>query len=104
MLLRSLKQAGIDTVSAELELLDAASVTKALSGPPCDAVVHLAAISHVPTCEKDPAKAYQVNLAGTALLLDAMERHQPGAHLVFAKHGPGLRGAKSRRGRVFGSI
>lgn len=83
-LLGSLSRAGFDAQAANLDLLDGASVTSALSGPPVDVVVHLAAISHVPTCEKDPAQAYRVNLAGTALLLDALIQFQPQAHLIFA--------------------
>ena len=65
------------------DVLDFAALEKALGSRPWTAVVHLAAISHVPTCEKDPALAYRVNLGGTALLLEAMQRHAPDARLIF---------------------
>src|SRR5256885_11485157 len=76
--------AAIGGVPLEGDLLDFAALEKALRGQPWDAVVHLAGISHVPTCEQDPALAFRVNLAGTALLLEAMRRHAPAARLVFA--------------------
>jgi len=34
-------------------------------------VVHLASIHHIPTCERDPAKAYHTNTVGTQIVLDA---------------------------------
>ncbi|MEK6580366.1 MAG: NAD(P)-dependent oxidoreductase [Bdellovibrionota bacterium] len=49
-----------------------------------DAIVHLAALSHMPTCDKDPSKAFQVNLTGTAMLLEAVRRHCPSAHFLFS--------------------
>jgi GDP-4-dehydro-6-deoxy-D-mannose reductase len=67
----------------EGDLLDFAALERALGARPWTAVVHLAAISHLPTCEKDPSLAYRVNLAGTALLLEAMRRHAPDARLIF---------------------
>ena len=83
-LLYSLGSRGFNISAAQLELQDGGTVSKAISGSPCDTLIHLAAISHVPTCERDPAKAYQVNLGGTALVLDALAQHQPGTHLIFA--------------------
>ncbi|MCA1828197.1 MAG: NAD(P)-dependent oxidoreductase [Myxococcales bacterium] len=67
----------------EGDLLDFAALEKALGARPWTAVVHLAAISHVPTCERDPSQAFRVNLAGTALVLEAMRRHAPDARLIF---------------------
>ncbi len=66
----------------ESDVLDFAALERGVAG--ADVVVHLAAISHVPTCEKDPAQAYRVNLGGTALLLEAMRRQASKARLVFA--------------------
>ncbi len=68
----------------EGDLLDFAALSRQLASRRWDAVVHLAAISHIPTCEKDPAGAFRVNLAGTALLLSAMRREAPQARLIFA--------------------
>lgn len=79
-----LRQLGHEVLPAEFDLLDFASVDATLSAGPWDAILHLAAISHVPTCEEDPALAFRVNLAGTALLLEAVRRRAPGAWLVFA--------------------
>ena len=75
---------GARAVPLEGDLLDFAALSRALSARRWDAVVHLAAISHVPTCEKDPATAFRVNVAGTGLLLEAMRRHAPGARIVFS--------------------
>ena len=39
-----------------------------------DLVVHLAAISSLPECEADPAKAIEVNVAGTAAVIEMARR------------------------------
>lgn len=75
--------AAMPAVALEGDLLDFGALSEALRARRWDAIVHLAAISHVPTCEKDPSLAFRVNVAGTALLLEAMRRHAPDARLVF---------------------
>src|SRR5439155_35352 len=47
-----------------------------------DAVVHLAALSFVPTAERDPAAAYRTNLGGTLAVLAAVRAHAPGARVL----------------------
>ena len=37
-----------------------------------DAVLHLAAVHHIPTCEREPYLAFDVNVMGTQSLLEAM--------------------------------
>jgi GDP-4-dehydro-6-deoxy-D-mannose reductase len=83
-LIPSLKDLGHEVHAATLDLLDFESIEKCIQSRPWGTLVHLAAISHVPTCEKNPALAYQTNLNGTAFLLEAVKRHCPQIHLVFA--------------------
>lgn len=52
------------------EITDADSVRTAVPAP-CDAIVHLAAIASVSEARQDPGRAWIVNAAGTARLLDA---------------------------------
>jgi GDP-4-dehydro-6-deoxy-D-mannose reductase len=53
------------------ELTDPAAIRAALS-PPHDAVVHLAAVASVREAREDPGRAWVVNAAGTARLIDAV--------------------------------
>ena len=57
-------------VVVPLELSDSESVGAALNPPP-DAVIHLAAIASGSEARKDPGRAWVVNAAGTARLVDA---------------------------------
>jgi len=86
-LLRALDAPQQEAVAAAFDLTDFAAVEATVRAGPWDTVVHLAALSHVPTCEADPSLAFRVNLAGTAHLLEAMRRHAPEAWLVFASSG-----------------
>jgi len=53
------------------ELTDAAGIRAALADPH-DAVVHLAAVASVREARDDPGRAWVINAAGTARLLDAL--------------------------------
>jgi dTDP-4-dehydrorhamnose reductase len=55
---------------AELDVCDAAQVRRALSG--ADVVVHLAALTDVDRCERDPALAHAVNAEGTRHVVEAV--------------------------------
>ncbi len=54
------------------DLRDARYVDHVVASAPYDFVVHLAAISHLPTAEADPALAWDVNVTSTARLLHAV--------------------------------
>lgn len=54
------------------DLRDQEYVARVVGSAPFDFVVHLAAISHVPTAESDPALAWDVNVTSTAHLLHAI--------------------------------
>ena len=58
------------TAIVALEVSDSASVRSALSRP-VDAIVHLAAVASGSEARQDPGRAWVVNAAGTARLVDA---------------------------------
>lgn len=63
-------------------IADAAAVADGIADVMPDAVVHLAAMAHVPTCEKQPKVAYEVNVGGTINLLEAIRQHAPKARVL----------------------
>lgn len=79
-----LKRQGHELLTPVLELRDANSVHQSLERNQADLIIHLAALSHIPSCEKDPELAQQINVLGTRYLLDAIRKYQPRARLVFA--------------------
>lgn len=50
-------------------------------------IFHLAALHHIPTCEKHPATALKINIDGTQNLLDAAKDIPELERLVFASSG-----------------
>ncbi len=56
------------------DLRDGPFVTDAVRAAQPDLVVHLAAISHVPTAEADPALAWDINVTATARLLQRVDQ------------------------------
>ena len=56
------------------DLRDDAYVARAVDSAQPDVVVHLAAISHVPTADAEPALAWDVNVTSTARLLHQVAR------------------------------
>ncbi len=56
------------------DLRDAAHVTRVVETAAPDLVVHLAAISHLPTAAADPAMAWDVNVTASVRLFDALAR------------------------------
>lgn len=63
------------------DITNQAQVTELITG--IDAVIHTAAILP-PFSERDPGIAYRVNVGGTQNIIDAIERVNPDAQLVFA--------------------
>jgi GDP-4-dehydro-6-deoxy-D-mannose reductase len=58
----------------EMDVTRQADVASAVDRARPDAVVHLAAISHVPDAMRDPVRAYEVNTLGTVRLLVELVR------------------------------
>lgn len=83
----ALERRGHQVAAPVFDLFEPSSVEATLAAGPFDAVVHLAGLSHAPTCEAEPERAYRTNLGATALLLDLLNRKSPGAHLVFPSTG-----------------
>ena len=65
------------------DIRDAACVARALEGARCDAVVHLAALAGVRPSLERPALYADVNVHGTAVVLEQAVRHDVG-RMVFA--------------------
>lgn len=69
-----------------MDIRDGARLQEVLGAFAPDAVAHLAAVHHIPTCEARPAYALDVNVVGTQLMLDAIQAIGC-ARLVFTSTG-----------------
>lgn len=67
-----------------LDIRDAVQVEQVVQRIRPTHVVHLAAISHVPTSFRDPLLTWQTNVMGCVNLLEAVKRHVPEAFVLFA--------------------
>ena len=65
------------------DIRDRAALAKTFNDFAPDAVIHLAALHHIPSCEANPSLAMDINITGTQCLLDAMQAQRV-MHLVFA--------------------
>ncbi len=66
-----------------LDIRDAGAAQALVAHLAPQAVIHLAAISHVPTSFQDPQLTWQTNVMGTLNLLEALKREAPGAFLLL---------------------
>ena len=60
-------------VPIEADIRDRGAMAAILAAHRPDAVLHLAAVHHIPTCEREPHLAMDVNVMGTQSLLEAMQ-------------------------------
>jgi UDP-glucose 4-epimerase len=74
----------VPRVAADVSV--AGAVEQALAAWQPSVVFHLAALHFIPHCERDPARALEINVLGTQRVLDAMAG-RPGCRLIFASTG-----------------
>jgi GDP-4-dehydro-6-deoxy-D-mannose reductase len=69
---------GVELValSESVDIRDVDGLVAAMAAASVDAIVHLAAVSHVPTAEADPQAAFDVNVRGTLALMQAVRKVQ----------------------------
>lgn len=70
----------------EADLLDDSALCAAVGAVQPQVVYHLAAIHHIPTCEREPERALRVNVEGTQTLLSCCARHHI-PRVIFASTG-----------------
>src|SRR5947207_2813050 len=83
-LTRILQEAGHEVQAAthpDLDVRDAAAVAGALTSRSFDAVCHLAALTDVDFCEREPMEAYHTNTIGTENVSLACREH--GVRLLY---------------------
>jgi GDP-4-dehydro-6-deoxy-D-mannose reductase len=77
---------GLPTLDAAewvpLNMLDSEQIYRAVHRTRPEAIIHLAAISHVPAAEADPVAAYNVNTIGIARLIDVLYRERDAGALA----------------------
>ncbi|MBC8092561.1 MAG: SDR family NAD(P)-dependent oxidoreductase [Pseudonocardia sp.] len=77
--------AGHRATFRQADVTDVAAMASVLSlDGPMDAVVHLAGQTTVTDSVSDPMADFEANARGTLVVLDAVRRYAPSAHLVFA--------------------
>ncbi|MER8380152.1 NAD(P)-dependent oxidoreductase [Mesorhizobium sp. M0142] len=70
----------------EIDIRDKSGMVELAEGFKPDTIIHLAAIHHIPTCERQRAYALDVNVVGTEIVLDAAEKAGVGT-VVLASSG-----------------
>ncbi|MAC46261.1 MAG: GDP-6-deoxy-D-lyxo-4-hexulose reductase [Oceanospirillum sp.] len=64
-------------------VLDEDNVRRQIEALQPDVILHLAALSHVPTCLEQPEKAWAVNTTGTLMLLQACVKYSPATTFIY---------------------
>ncbi len=72
-----------DTTFISANITEADAVDKAVTDTKPDACIHLAAWAFVPSGTSDPAKIFDINLAGTTHVLEAFRKAAPLARILF---------------------
>jgi GDP-4-dehydro-6-deoxy-D-mannose reductase len=78
---------GDDAVAADVDVLDAEAVGRAVREVEPRAVVHLAALSSVAESWADASAAWSVNVVGTVNVLEAVRGEAPSARVLFTSTG-----------------
>ena len=73
-------------VPVNVDIRDQEAITAVLTEHKPDAILHLAAVHHIPTCEREPHLAFDVNVLGTQALLDGAAAAGV-LNIVFASSG-----------------
>lgn len=69
--------------AVHVDIRDADALCYAIAAAAPTHIVHLAAITHVPTSFKEPLQTWQTNVMGSVNLLEAIQRHAPKAFVLF---------------------
>lgn len=69
--------------SLHCDIRDAEALERVIANAAPTHVVHLAAITHVPTSFKEPLLTWQTNVMGSVNLLQALQRQAPNAFVLF---------------------
>lgn len=67
----------------QLDIRDAQAVATVVQQVQPDAIIHLAAVTHVPTSFREPQLTWHTNVLGTLNLLEAIKHNAPQAFLLF---------------------
>ena len=73
---------GVERVT--LDIRDASACVSVIKRLQPTHIIHLAAISHVPTSFREPLLTWNTNVMGSMNLLEAVKQHAPSAFILFA--------------------
>jgi GDP-4-dehydro-6-deoxy-D-mannose reductase len=81
------RELGDAAAVTEVDVTDADALQRVLAETRPEAVIHLAALSHVGESWADPAAVWAVNAVGTVNVLEAVRRETPGARVLVVSTG-----------------